>query len=177
MKYGLHLQLPSYLYLVNRSNNFNNLKFSGMYYQNILFDRPSYSKKDNNYEKIFIDKTKYVGYSTDDIERLEEFDSTYRKSDLIKSMSYTDKFNSNTKLLSDEQVDNMINYTEKIISKNIDKILDRDFSIDPKIYKKNNISCKYCTFKDICYKSNDDTIYLDTVEDLSFLGGDESEVD
>ncbi len=173
MKYGLHLQLPSYLYLIEKSNEITNPKFTGIYYQNILFDRPTWSLKDNDYQKYIKDNTKLVGYSTDDLERLSSFDQTYEKSELIKSMSYTDKFSSNTKLLSDEEVDKMTEYTEKTISDSIDKIIDRDFSINPKVYKKNDISCKYCNFKDICFKTNDDIEYLDTVEDLSFLGGDE----
>ncbi len=173
MKYGLHLQLPSYLYLIEKSNEFNNPKFTGIYYQNILFDRPTWSLKDNDYNKIINDNTKLVGYSTDDLERLSIFDSSYEKSDLIKSMSYSDKFGAYTKILTDEDVDKMTDYTEKVISDSIDNIIERDFSINPKIYKKNDISCKYCNFKDICYKTNDDTKYLDTVEDLSFLGGEE----
>ena len=173
MKYGLHLQLPSYLYLVEKSNEFNNPTFTGIYYQNILFDRNTWSLKENNYDEILNENTKYVGYSTDDIERLSKFDRTYEKSELIKSMSYTDKFSQYAKTLSDISVDQMINYTEKTISKSIDSIIDRDFTINPKIYKKKDISCKYCKFNDVCFKTNDDTVYLDTVEDLDFLGGDE----
>jgi ATP-dependent helicase/nuclease subunit B len=173
MKYGLHLQLPSYLYLIERSNEFNNPKFTGIYYQNILFDRPTWSLKEKDASKVYKDNTKLVGYSTDDLDRLSNFDSTYTKSELIKSMSYTDKFNNNTKLLSDENVDKMVDYTEKVISHSIDSIIDRDFKINPKIYKKKDISCKYCKFNDICFKTNDDIEYLDTVENLDFLGGDE----
>ncbi len=173
MKYGLHLQLPSYLYLIERSNEFKKPKFTGIYYQNILFDRPTWSLKENDADKVYKDNTKLVGYSTDDLEKLSNFDSTYTKSELIKSMSYTDKFNAYTKLLSDEKVETMVDYTEKVISNSIDSIIDRDFTINPKIYKKKDISCKYCKFNDICFKTNDDIEYLDTVEDLDFLGGDE----
>jgi len=38
MKYGLHMQLPIYLYLINKTNIFNNPVFTGIYYQNILFN-------------------------------------------------------------------------------------------------------------------------------------------
>ena len=173
MKYGLHLQLPSYLYLIEKSNEFTNPTFTGIYYQNILFDRNTWSPKENNYDELLKENTKYIGYSTDDIERLSNFDPTYEKSELIKSMSYTDKFSQYAKSLSDVSVDQMINYTEKAISKSIDSIIDRDFTINPKIYKKKDISCKYCKFNDICFKSNDDIVYLDTVDTLDFLGGDE----
>ena len=40
-----------------------------------------------------------------------------------------------------------------------------------------NISCKYCKFNDICFKTNKDLVYLDKVDNLDFLGGDDDELD
>ena len=37
MKYGLHMQLPMYLYLIKNSNLFENPVFTGIYYQSILY--------------------------------------------------------------------------------------------------------------------------------------------
>ena len=54
-----------------------------------------------------------------------------------------------------------------------EEIIKADFKINPKIYDKENISCSFCTFKDLCYVKEKDYIYLDKVEDLSFLGGEE----
>ena len=51
----------------------------------------------------------------------------------------------------------------------MNEILQGDFTINPKIYDGKNISCEFCNFKDICYKSQKDIIYLDKVTDLSFL--------
>ena len=45
MKYGLSMQLPVYLYLINYSKVFDNPIFTGIYYQNILFNYPSFDKK------------------------------------------------------------------------------------------------------------------------------------
>ena len=42
MKYGLHMQLPIYLYLIQKSNIFDSPIFTGIYYQNILFSYPTY---------------------------------------------------------------------------------------------------------------------------------------
>ena len=44
MKYGLHMQLPVYLYLINYSDIISNPIFTGIYYQNILFNYPTWSK-------------------------------------------------------------------------------------------------------------------------------------
>ena len=174
LKYGLHLQLPSYLYLINESQE--NPTFTGIYYQRILFDYPTWNNKDLN--KLYKDNTKLVGYSTDDIERLEVFDPTYEKSELIKSMTYKDdKFGAYSKVLGKTDIEELIKYTKDIINESIDKIIEGNFEINPKIYNGKNISCTYCPFADICYKNVSDQIYLDKVEDLSFLGGDNNALD
>ena len=57
----------------------------------------------------------------------------------------------------------------KIINEKIDNILNRKFDINPKIYNKENVSCEYCKFRDICFKKDKDTKFLEKVEDLSFI--------
>lgn len=174
LKYGLHLQLPSYLYLINES--YEKPSFTGIYYQKILFDYPTWNNKDLN--KLYKENTKLVGYSTENIERLEVFDSTYEDSELIKSMKYKDdKFGAYSKVFGKATIDELINYTKDKISESIDKIIEGDFNINPKIYNGKDISCKFCPYTDICYKNVSDQIYLDKVEDFSFLGGDNNALD
>ena len=170
MKYGLHMQLPVYLYLVKYSNIFTKPIFTGIYYQNILFNYPTCTSE-NEYETTKKAKLKLQGYSTDDTLVLERFDTTYQKSDYIKSMSYTEEkgFGSFAKVMSKETVDSMVNYTKNYIEKTTDKILDGKFDINPKHYNGENISCKFCRFKDLCYMSDANLKYLKKVEDLSFL--------
>ena len=59
------------------------------------------------------------------------------------------------------------------IKEKANEILSGNFEIDPKIYEGNNLSCKYCEFRDLCFMSNNNIKYLDKVDDLSFLGGEE----
>ena len=77
MKYGLHMQLPVYLYLIHYSKIFTNPIFTGIYYQNILFNYPTWSTK---LEKEKKDRYLLNGYSTDDVSVLSRFDSTYEES-------------------------------------------------------------------------------------------------
>ena len=171
MKYGLHMQLPVYLYLIHYSRVFDNPIFTGIYYQNILFNYPVWS---NKLEKE--QKSKYYlnGYSTDQIDVLKEFDITYKDSELIKSMKYTEEkgFDRFSKVIDNETLLNLVKYTKDEIENKIDKILAADFSINPKIYAGKNVACKYCKFKDICYMTDSDTVNYPKVDDLSFLGGD-----
>ena len=172
MKYGLHMQLPVYLYLINYGRVFTNPIFTGIYYQNILFNYPTYDEK---LEKTLKDRYLLKGYSTDDTSILEKFDCTYKTSELIKSMSYSDEkgFNRFAKLIDNDTMYNLIKFTKNEIDTKVDSILESDFEIDPKVYDKENVSCKYCKFKDICFMKDKDVRYLDKVENLDFLGGEE----
>lgn len=168
MKYGLSMQLPVYLYLINYSKVFENPIFTGIYYQNILFNYPSFDYK--SMEDIKKDRIKLQGYSTDDLSILERFDPTYENSEVIKSMKYTDKgFYHYAKVLNDKEVYDIIRYTKKEVLNGMNSILDGDFAINPKIYDGKNLSCEFCGFKDICYHTQKDMVYLDKVSDLSFL--------
>lgn len=174
MKYGLHMQLPVYLYLIHYSKAIKSPIFTGIYYQNILFNYPTWSK---DIEKVKKDQYLLQGYSTDDISILSRFDSTYEKSEYIKSMSYNEEKGFGTyaakKVLSNDTLYDLIAYTKNYISKETDNILSADFTINPKVYSNVNISCAFCSFKDICYMKEKDLVYLEKQNDLSFLGGEE----
>lgn len=172
LKYGLHMQLPVYLFLIHYSKIFSNPIFTGIYYQNILFNYPTWS------EKLEQDKkNRYLlnGYSTDDTGILSRFDSTYLESELIKSMKYKEDegFGTYSKTMSSDTLLDLVKYTKKHIEDKTDEILESDFQINPKFYAGKNVSCEFCSFKDLCFMKEADLNYLDKVEDLSFLGGEE----
>ena len=175
MKYGLHMQLPVYMYLIKYGNIFKKPKFTGIYYQNILFNYPTIKDKEELI-KIKKDRLKLQGYSIDNPDELELFDSTYKDSEMIKSMKYKEDngFSNYSKVISEEESDKMIDYTKNIIEETTNNILDSKFDINPKFYNKENISCKFCSYKDICYMKDKDLIYLDKVENLDFLDGGEN---
>ena len=174
MKYGLHMQLPVYLYLIHYSKVFTNPIFAGIYYQNIMFNYPTWTGKKNK-EQIYKENLMLQGYSTEDTSVLARFDSTYEKSEYIKSMSYTEEkgFGTYAKTISDDMLYDLVQYTKNHISKKIDDILDSKFDINPKVYAGKNIACDFCQFKDLCFMKEKDQKYLEKVEDLSFLGGEE----
>ena len=173
MKYGLHMQLPVYLYLIHYSKVFSNPIFTGIYYQNILFNYPTWTQKKDK-EQIYKENLMLQGYSTEDTSILARFDSTFEKSEYIKSMSYTDEkgFGTYAKTISNDMLYDLVQYTKKHISEKTDDILESKFDINPKVYAGKNIACEFCNYKDICYMKEKDQKYLEKVEDLSFLGGD-----
>ena len=174
--YGLSLQLPIYLYLVKKSNLFNNPKFVGFYLQYIL-DKDITKDNKKTYDEKRWDNLKLMGYSNADIHSLSEFDSSYENSDLVKGLKVKSNgdFSSYSKVLTDNEIDKLITLTEKNIDESIDKILDADFSISPKkIGYENDLGCKFCKFKDICFRKESDYKILEDIKSLDFLRGDEN---
>lgn len=171
--YGLSMQLPTYLYLVKKSNIFNNPKFTGFYLQFIL-DKNIIIDPKKNYIKQREDLLKLNGYSNSNVEYLEKFDSTFNDSELIKSMKTikNGNFSSYAKVLNDDEIDKIIEITDNNIEKGINNILNADFSINPKKVGKKNYGCEFCKFKDICFMTEDDIQTVEEIKDLSFLGGD-----
>ena len=172
LKYGLHMQLPIYLYLLHVSRLFTNPIFTGVYYQNILFPYPTWS---SHMEKDFQERYLLNGYSTDQVDVLKEFDPSYHDSLLIKSLKYSEEkgFGPHSKVLSNDTLYQLVKYTEKKIYESRDHILQADFSINPKNYHTKNISCEFCPFQDLCYHKEKDLTYLNKVDHFDFLGGEQ----
>lgn len=172
MKYGLGMQLAVYLYLVEKSRLFTNQQFTGFYFQKVLMGNISHNNK-KNYQDILNDKLKLDGYSISDESVLAKFDHNYTDSTIIKGMKMTSKgFSRYTKLLNAEDVNNIVNYTEKKIEEVIDNILLAKFDINPKIIGDDNIACKNCTFRDLCYKKEEDYIRLEKLTNYDYIGSD-----
>lgn len=157
-EYGIGLQLPIYLYLSSKME-FKNIKVVGFYLQKLLSNNLDESK---DYIEAKENTLKLEGYSLDNESILSKFDTTYNNSKLIKSMKTSSNgFYKYSKVLSEDEIDELINDTDNLIDKAIDNILDADFNIDPKIINGDNVSCKFCDYRDICYRREKDLTYID----------------
>lgn len=163
MEYGLNLQLPIYLYLSSKME-LRNIKVVGFYLQK-LFNMPSINGT-NDYDEERTKTLKLEGYSINEENILSKFDNNYSNSNIIKSMKVTPKgFSSNSKVLSEEEINTMIDNTDKIIDTAIKDILEGDFSINPKVINGKSISCDRCEYKEICYQRENDIVYINREED------------
>ena len=108
------------------------------------------------------DNLKLAGYTTDNLDRVSIFDSTYEKSEMIKGFKLKKDGNidSRSKVLSDEEIDKLISLTEEKIIEAKDNILKANFWVNPKILDGKNISCKFCDYFDICYHNDSNNVYL-----------------
>lgn len=174
MKYGLDMQLATYIYLIEKSNLFENPIFTGCYFQKTSLGSLN-KTKNKTIEDLIFDKLKLRGYSTADELVLGHFDHLYTESKIISGMSVGEKgFGRYAKTLDSTTITNLINYTDNIIKTSTSNILEANFAIAPKVIDGKEKACMYCKYKDLCFKDINDNIELEKVNDLSFLGGEES---
>ncbi|MBQ9023765.1 MAG: PD-(D/E)XK nuclease family protein [Bacilli bacterium] len=165
--YGIDMQLPVYLYLANKK--IKGAEVIGFYLQKIL-NNEIIKEKGKTYEKQKKDNLKLQGYSINDEELLSKFDSTYKDSEIIKSMKVGNNgFYAYSKTITKDQIKKLIEITEKNIDKAFNDIQDCKFDINPKRIGKNLVGCEYCKYKDICYMKEENIINLDEYKMLEFL--------
>lgn len=170
IEYGLGLQLPIYLYLINKINP--DIEVVGFYLQKILPSLITRNPlKDITSQKR--DLLKLQGFSLSEEEKLSEFDKTYIDSELIKSMKVGNNgFYAYSKTLTKNNMENIVKIIDQKIDEALTNIHNNNFDINPKVINNKNIGCEYCKFKDICYMTEKDIVRLKDIDNLYFLGGD-----
>lgn len=169
--YGLNMQLPIYLYLIKNSPQFQNAKIAGFYLQKLL--NPAFSYDGNEYEREKRKHLRLDGYSLNEESILEQIDCTYKDSELIKGMKIGKSgFYSTTKVLSNNQMEQLDKLVLKKIEEASQSIFEGDFKINPKRIGDKLVGCEYCPFSDICFRKEEDIVNLKKIEKLDFLGGE-----
>lgn len=169
MPHGFSLQLPCYLYLLKKDEKFKDYSCGGFYLQPLFIDKQKCENK-VDYEITKKKALKAVGYSTSNLNILGMVDSSYPNSCQIKSMKTTQSgnFYTYTKVFNQEDLDTLFKLIDNLIKDTVKKVIDADFKIEPKILdNKENISCQFCPFKDICFTKDKDKIYINS--DKNFL--------
>lgn len=170
--YGLKLQLPVYIYLIKKI--YPNSKIVGIYLEHII--SPIINQKNNKtFEEQINDNLKLCGYTLGNENVINEFDPTYENSDFIKGMSMTaNGFSKNAKVLSESDFEKLANFTEVKIIEAFQNIMNANFNVNPKVKGIDNISCKYCAYKSVCFTNEKDNMLIKNDDELSFLGGDQN---
>ena len=169
--YGLEMQLPVYVYLLKNNPKFREAKIIGFYLQKILNKDFSYDGDDYIREKRRL--LRLDGYSIKDESLLEQFDSTYKDSEFIRGMKIgKNGFYSYAKTITEEQMNEMSKQVEAKIIEAANNILSGNFPINPKRIGDELVGCKYCKFKDVCYRKEKDIVNLEKIDTLDFLGGE-----
>jgi len=81
-------------------------------------------------------------------------------------------FSKYSKILSDSEIDTMIDLVDRKILEASKDILEAKFDINPKEIGGKMKGCAFCRFKDICFVKNKDILKLKSVKREEFLGGE-----
>lgn len=169
LDYGLNIQLPIYLYLLKRSDRFKDALIAGFYIQKVLAKKENIQFKKTE-EELLESRLRLQGYTNRDEYSMEMIDDEYQNSTVLQNLKFKKdgELSSTSKVLSNEEMNELISRVDAIIDEVILNILDGKFLINPKVIKGNNVACTYCHFKDICYKRKQNEV---------ILGGDEDGLD
>lgn len=164
LDYGIGLQLPVYLYLISKSEEFKDYKVLGFYLQRII--NSSVSRVEGKTYLEQKSKNLYLqGYSLGEEDLLSKMDFSYEDSKVIKSLKKNSKgFSRYSKLLSKEEINNIINKVSNTIESSIDEISKGEFNINPKRIGLDMEGCKFCDFKDLCFYTENDVVRYDKVD-------------
>ena len=152
-KYGLKIQLPIYLYLLKLYDE--NIEIVGLYIQRLMdLNIPYDSSKDYISEKR--KRLKLNGITFNDISSIKEFDDSYESSDVIHGLGLKQDgtWKSVSNVLNIPKREEIKCDMESLINSSIDSVSNGEFNIHPlKIPEKKIDACKYCEYKDLCFRS------------------------
>ena len=165
LEYGLNMQLPIYLYLLKTSDRFKDSIIAGFYIERVLNNVLNRDKV-KSLETLKKENLRLSGYTNSNETIMNLLDSNYKDSKMIKGLRFKKdgSFYSTSKVLSNEEMNNLIIKVNEIIDDVIKNIVEGNFNINPKVLGGKNISCTYCKFKDICFKTKDDEVLLNEEE-------------
>lgn len=162
---GGSLQLPIYYLALENNNLFSNDSFAGFFIHNI------FSKKIITANKLELNhyKNKINGLYLRDIDFVRNFDIDatsgekikYKNPDgFLKTSSYFDK-EGNLSKIEDYTFSDLIDDAKKSIFNLVHGIEKNDFKIEPRAKDNPDLTaCKYCEFRDICFRRFDDIVLI-----------------
>ena len=157
LEFGVSLQLPIYLYLLKHSKDYFDFNVLGLYIQHILnFKIEQNANKD--YEQSKADTLKLIGVTFADAKRLKNFDDSWESSKIIYDLK-ADKngdIKLNNHVLESAKREEILASVEKLIFDCIDQVIAGSFTIAPLKIANKVDGCKYCDYKDICYRTDKD---------------------
>jgi ATP-dependent helicase/DNAse subunit B len=106
------------------------------------------------------------GYTISDMSLIPLLDPSYTSSDYIMSMNVTKagQFGPYAKIVTEEEEEELIQLIDTFIHQTHQGVMNGEFPIAPKRIGKDDQSCTYCKYKDICFKTYKDYVYLEKKE-------------
>lgn len=166
LNYGLNIQLPIYLYLLKKTDEFKESIIAGFYIERVL-NNVFNIDKNKSLEDLKKENLRLQGYTNSNETIISLLDQNYLDSKMVKGLKFKKdgSFYASSKVLSNEDMEKLIITVDEIIDDAIRKIIEGEFFINPKVVNGKNVSCEFCKFKDICFKTKDDEVILGGEED------------
>jgi ATP-dependent helicase/nuclease subunit B len=168
--YGLGMQIPFYFIFLKECLP-DSYHFAGGYLQQVLPNGPfAYDPDmtiDEQYEKHF----RLVGYSNPEMKVISRIDRDFDSGNSFISGMRVNKdggFSVYTKIIKEEEFQELLRLAESNIEEAIRKIMGADFAINPKKLGTFD-SCAYCPYSDLCYRDSSDYLELEKHANLDFL--------
>lgn len=167
LKYGINLQLPIYLYLLKNNEKYKDAYIAGFYIEKVLNNVLNKDLK-KSIETQKEENIRLSGFTNSDVDIIEFFDHNYKDGKMIKNLRFKSdgSFYASSNVLSNDEMDDLVSKIDILINNTIKSIENGEFNINPKVYKKKNISCEYCNFKDICFVQKDDEVVLEDKDEV-----------
>jgi hypothetical protein len=173
--YGIEMQLPIYLYLVKNSEKFKDVYVAGFYLQKVLNNEILRDYK-HTYEELKMSNLRLQGYSNEEVNILDKFDSGFENSRVVRGLKTTSKgFANYSKVIDNDKIDKLVSIVDSKIDDATKDIREAKFDINPKRIGKINYGCEFCKFKDICFMTENDIVNLKEYKKLEFLGGEDDD--
>jgi len=166
-KFGLSLQLPIYTFMLQNSDDFKEKEVIGLFIQNVINRKKVQSKeeaKDNETKDASLN-----GVFCDDKGALLNVDSSFvngpsKYIETLKTISGGALYKSG-RAHSKEWFTEIGELAKSKILEAKEDLVKNDFEINPKKIKKDDKSCTYCAFKDICFRKEKDYVVLNDEEE------------
>ena len=149
-EFGLNLQLPIYLYLLNELEADTSVQ--GIYLQHLLSQKKVFSLGNSEPKEQSL---RLDGITFGPLENIKDMDDTYEKSGVIKGLAY-DKDECDLKygarIKTPEEKEELKLLVKNRIEECITNVCDGKFDIRPVKIEKLVDGCNFCPYKDICFK-------------------------
>jgi len=173
VKNGLSLQLLFYYMFLKE---FEDIKFGGAYLASTLPFSPFKHEDGKKYDELLEEHFLLNGYSNEEI--IGFIDKNVKEDSYLKGISYTKDGKltkrSINKILTEGEFDIIYNIALEKIQEAIDNIINGNFIIEPKKIK-DDLTCKNCPYKEICFVKEDAYLEIKESKDLSFIRGNKNE--
>jgi len=163
--HGIGGQLLYYALLYRAHDN--KVKFTGLYEQTLM---PRNIRKEPGKTKteLIEEALRLQGTTTKNLDVLARFDPGFDGEDTLVDKLNLKKdgtYKKTVKAHDDADMDAMLDHLLRQLKTAVDRMNKGDFSINPKQQGKENLSCKYCPFNDVCFKTPRDFVHLDNFKD------------